>query len=441
MTDLKFEFEWADPEGIRGPEISATWAQLSIAVRGSAITRLLDYRAKSFRDSIYVPLYPLAEWLAANWWFLASEFQNPYKQNRPEFRRRHSLGANRDGYAFPELEVFSSGTKTTLIWTGGAPAWTRIEFLDRGQATIDASDFFQSSYDLIDSVIRRLDAQGVGNTYLHDEWAAIQATQRDADELEFCETAAGLGWDPYNVDDAKSKDILMLADKLGELTKEAVQAIDANDLKTQTAAIVAAVDAAKTSVIPFEKIRSSSNRPGWDANGALPWHEGYQRARELRRKLNLDGQPLHDMATLAQAFGEDEALLLNATEPSFELAKAPLIDGLTTLNHNDEPSFAFRPSGEHGRRFRLCRAVGETVTCPRSAAILTRSNSERQRRNRAFAAEFLAPARSLREKVTGIVVDDDEISDLAEEYGVSSYVIGHQIQNHQIAELANPIRA
>ncbi len=33
------------------------------------------------------------------------------------------------------------------------------------------------------------------------------------------------------------------------------------------------------------------------------------------------------------------------------------------------------------------------------------------------------------------VVDDEQVDDLAEEFGVSSQVVVHQIQNHKIAEL------
>ena len=70
MSELNFEFDWVDSEGIRGAELSTTWASLKIAVGDSVVTRIEDKRAKTVRDFVYVPLYPLAEWLATNWWFL-----------------------------------------------------------------------------------------------------------------------------------------------------------------------------------------------------------------------------------------------------------------------------------------------------------------------------------------------------------------------------------
>ena len=70
MPKLSFKIDWVDAEGISGPELSATWASLEIRAGDSIITRVLDTRAKTVRDFVYVPLYPLAEWLATNWWFL-----------------------------------------------------------------------------------------------------------------------------------------------------------------------------------------------------------------------------------------------------------------------------------------------------------------------------------------------------------------------------------
>ena len=78
--------------------------------------------------------------------------------------------------------------------------------------------------DFIDRVNRRLLARGIESTLLQDEWAAIQAT--DEDESEFCALSAGLGWDPYDLDDAMQGHVVELADKLGPLSVEAIPAID-----------------------------------------------------------------------------------------------------------------------------------------------------------------------------------------------------------------------
>ena len=171
---------------------------------------------------------------------------------------------------------------------------------------------------------------------------------------------------------------------------------------------------------------------------APPWHVGYDWARKLRRELGLDGQPLSTMTTLADALGEREELLHKATQHAVSLTSAPLVDGVVALNDDQSASFAFRQPSEQSRRFSFCRALAEILTSPRSSALLTRAHSARQQRNRAFAAEFLAPSLSLKERVPRLVVDGEEIDDLANEFGVSWLVIEHQIANHKIAQLAEP---
>ena len=106
MPGLRFKTDWVDADGIRGPELAATWAALEIRVEDSIVTRVLDTRARTVRDFVYVPLYPFAEWMAANWWFLMHEINNPAKEGDSGFLRRHAIGGDREGYAFPELGWF-----------------------------------------------------------------------------------------------------------------------------------------------------------------------------------------------------------------------------------------------------------------------------------------------------------------------------------------------
>ena len=75
---------------VQGPELASTWASLLIRVADSVITRVVDRRAQTVRDHVYVPLYPLAESLVTNWWFLLYEVGSPAKDDAA-FLRRHAL--------------------------------------------------------------------------------------------------------------------------------------------------------------------------------------------------------------------------------------------------------------------------------------------------------------------------------------------------------------
>ena len=445
MPKLSFKIDWVDAEGISGPELSATWASLQIQACDSVVTRVLDSRARTVRDFVYVPLYPFAEWLVTHWWFLTHEFGSPTKERYRDFHRRHSLGANREGYAFPNLEVVSSGSWTHLTWKRGRRPWTGVEFLEHGEMWIDSDEFRECCTDLIDQVIRRLISLGVDGTLLQEEWDAIRAA--DEDEVRFCQTAAGLGWDPYALDDHKRDWVVLFADKLGELLGEAIPAVNVEGPFEDWFPIVDAVFKTKRfRSLPLHRILSFRHDAYSDViaephsryhGRAHPWYIGYECARRLRQHLDLDGQPLPTMQRMAEALGEDVDSIRKVTKPPTGAGGWPiLVDGLITHSDNGSPAFALRRLSSDGRRFHFCRALAEVLLSPGSDALLTRAYSERQQRNRAFAAEFLAPSSGLRSRISRPVVGAADIDELAAEFGVSPYTIEHQIATHQIARIS-----
>src|SRR5688572_11940536 len=114
---ITLNFEWQDPGGARGDAHRATWARLEIVVNGTSVTQVDDEVSMAVRHAVYLPLYPLAEWLATHWWFL---FYEPWSPSRAEnYGRRHNLRWASEGFALPSFEVRPQGKTVQLIWTGG----------------------------------------------------------------------------------------------------------------------------------------------------------------------------------------------------------------------------------------------------------------------------------------------------------------------------------
>ena len=204
---ITFETEWVAADEIRGPELASTWASLLIRVDDTVITRVVDQRKQAVRDRLYVPLYPLAESIVSNWWFLLHEVGNPAK-NDDAFGRRHALVSIRDGYAFPKLQVVSSGNRTLLAWTPHSHPWAKLAYPHENQVWVDGNEFRESCANFVDRVIGRLVSRGIEGTFLQEEWASVQAA--DQDESRFCRTAAGLGWDPYALSDSQREAVFRL---------------------------------------------------------------------------------------------------------------------------------------------------------------------------------------------------------------------------------------
>ena len=300
---ITFETEWVAAEDIRGPELASTWASLLIRVDDAVITRVLDHRARTVRDHVYVPLYPLAESLVSNWWFLLHEVGNPVKNDDDAFRRRHALASVRDGYAFPKLQVASSGARTLLAWTPDSLGWAKLDYQDENQAWVDTNEFRESCADLVDRVIRRLLSCGIEGTFLQEEWAAVQAA--DHDESLFCKTAAGLGWDPYALSDSRRTAVLQLEDALDEaIFEEAIAVLDVEYLEAEAKAIATALKPGNSTRLPLEHVRAASTQTVV-RTGDNPWQAGYALARDVRQHLGLNHEPLPTMVALGEGLREN----------------------------------------------------------------------------------------------------------------------------------------
>lgn len=437
MPTLEFNFDWVDAEGIRGPELASTWAALCIRFADSTITRTLDERAKTTREFLFLPLYPLAEWLATNWWFLSHEFKSPNNSNDAGFRERHSLAAGREGYAFPNLDFVSCGSITRLTWRTESLPWARVTFLEQGEAWVDTAAFRVSCASLVDRVIRRLDAFGIEKTFLQQEWAAIQMA--DDEEVAFCATSAGLGWDPYALDDRRREWVIWLSTRLGDMLGEAVPAMVTPDDYDEWQDVARAIDEAKKfNRLPLSCVqRLHRNRIQETVTGTYPWEAGYAAARQLREALDVGrGDPLPTLSHIAQALQEEAGSLERGRDSQRSFVWPDMVDA-AVVQDDEGPAFAFRRLGklEEARRFHFCRALAEVLFSPGSDALLTKVHTERQMRNRAFAAEFLAPSMGLRQRVRRKVVANDDLNELAAEYGVSSRLIEQQFRAHRIADI------
>jgi hypothetical protein len=68
---LDVNIEWLEAPGVTTPELAATWARYEIWAGNECITQV-EAADGTFRRSVYGSLYPLAQWIASNWWLLTS---------------------------------------------------------------------------------------------------------------------------------------------------------------------------------------------------------------------------------------------------------------------------------------------------------------------------------------------------------------------------------
>lgn len=159
------------------------------------------------------------------------------------------------------------------------------------------------------------------------------------------------------------------------------------------------------------------------------WSQGYELARQLRNTLGLEDREHFVLADLSPSDKIEEAILVPQR-------KRQGFDALSAPNQLGSPEFVLRPGSELSKRFAFCRALFEFLHSPaQTPSLISAAISEKQKRNRAFAAELLAPERLIRERMSTDSIDWGEVEDLATKFEVSAYVIAHQIENHQLGEV------
>jgi len=431
---LRIEFDWEDPQAAKGPELRATWARLTIMVNGVPITQVQDYGARSVRDSIYVPLYPLAEWLAMHWWSLLYEYENLWRDASGSYAMRHNLRYAREGFALPDLAIHPMGRTVSLAWKVSDMPACRVRFLQEGGAHIETDVVHEALRHFITAVLRRLEIMEVHNTPLEDEWKAIE--EAEPEERDFCEAVAALGLDPYSLADADRNAIVQVSERLPmELAKDFFAVADMQHLTTQLYRLIVGVSSIKAlpgDLTPLKELQKATSKIG-----ALdtPWEQGYAYAKELRRQLGIEDRLIRNLHDFSACLRVDYQTLQDVILPPTN-STVHFFDALVDVNEKGSPGFLIEKRREEGKNFTFCRGLFEYLTSqPGVPALISATHSERQKRNRAFAAEFLAPAALLKEQLRGATLDEEEADDVAEVFGVSPHVIRHQIENHHLAYL------
>ena len=191
---------------------------------------------------------------------------------------------------------------------------------------IESEQFRARCADLIDHVVRRLDALDIAGTHLQEEWSAIQSA--DSEEFAFCSAAARLGWNPYAVEESKQAVVLKLADQVQRsVFDEALSALDPKFLQEGCTAITDAIVDSKTRGLLLERFHVEHEDVLTEATDGFPWEVGYQWARTLRRDLDLDGLPIATIGALAECIGEGPDLFESRT-PIPRLQRDVLIERL-----------------------------------------------------------------------------------------------------------------
>jgi hypothetical protein len=427
-TQLRVRIEWLDAPGVSTPELAATWGRYEVWVGDRCVTQV-EAADGTFRRSVYGSLYPLAEWIAENWWSLIAHVRPSAVDARywtwanvreQSWLARHNARGAGDGMAWPDLTLVPEGLVTRVRWAADRTlVFRQLRFVSNGESWIPSDDIQEALATTVEHVLDRLAEQDLPKTRLAEEWAAITAS--DADEREFCFAAARLGLDPYAVDEPTAEEIVRVGEGLpddlaGEFFDSAEPSALVGAVEWIGRSLPAAARAARKARRPVLELHEATQATTFDRlDPERPWIIGYQIARRVRETLDLvptqlfDIQPWVGRATVsAPSRGIQGAVAVESGRCGVVLGTEPL-----------DPVFG------------MARALGRALLRPeKQRFLLSGVRRDEERAAGAFAAELLAPAEGIREMLAALGTQNDSALDaVAGRYRVSPLLVRHQYDN------------
>jgi hypothetical protein len=422
--------EWLSAEGVTAPELAATWCRLTIEVGDHTVTQVEDLVAHSTRNSIFCSAYPLAEWIATQWWALRSHVRpaplldalsgRPVRQgeNTSNGLAAHDLRSAGDGFLWPRLFIVPEGTRTYLSWTADSePRAGMLRFISAGHMWARPAEVQRALSGFVGAVIARLQDAGVPDTLLEEEWDAI--TSADADETSYCDVAAAFGFDPYDLDAATTRKLEGLPAVLdSRLVADFAAAADPQRIDEDLSWLTHGLERISHSAGPAKGLLARLRGLTLDDDDSgPPWEIGWRQAREVRRTLRVDDtdpMPLEGLSVHKRLTSSDGALQAVGTGVSGHIE---VVIG--------------SPVGVPGGRFVDSRALWRCLHARDQPFLLTTAATFDQRVERAFAAELVAPAAGIAKlaRNRGGVVLAADVDGLARRFKASPHVISHQLEN------------
>lgn len=387
----------------------------------------------TFRRSVFGSLYPLAEWIATNWWVLKQHIRPSAVDTRYwawtnvrsyPWLRQHNLRAAGDGMPWPNMTLVTEGPVCRLVWRSDTRRTLGpIRFASSGTAVLRTPDMLERLAAVVYHVLERLAEHGLPKTRLAEEWLSVAAL--DAEELEFCAAVAQLGLDPFSVDDATAADVVRIAaalptDLVNDFFDSAEVSALAEAAKWAQKAVGTAARAAARAKEDLSVFLAAAAEYDRDPRASIerPWAIGYTMAHAVRQQLRLAVTDQFDTSPWVGVSVVSAPSRGIRGVAAVRSAKCGLV-------------FGGSPVSVQTSRFRQAQAIGRVVAHPdRETFLLSSAHGHAEKVARAFAAELLAPAAGIHELLLGIDDEPDSaLERVARDFNVSPLVVRHQYDN------------
>lgn len=417
MTDFRLSATWLDGE-TAGDALKRTRGLWEMAVGDEVLTQHVSAWSREVSNAVPVSLYPLCRWFAYNWWRLGHEPRHP-RLGHPDYdwRCAHELAAADHGFVWPHVLLVSDGEFMNVWCDTIAMPRQSLNYLGHlpGMQSVPLAQFQMEVARLIAETCERV--RGLPDEELTELWTLVQEDMRSPEQARLRQLEALMGYDPEECPSTLVQVALSLAEQMGlSALREVAPVLPQYVGKMSDCWGGGGLTATLQCRLPDVAAAIS---------GMLPWQAGVRTAQRLRQQMGLAEQSVDDRLL----FG-----LLGVTRRQVEESQTQPMPMTLGRSHGEGSYEVFaRKRNPVGRRFEWARLLGDALmgeTDGESAWLVSSDcASARQRRQRAFAAEFLCPFSPLEEMLDGDYSESAR-DEAAERFQVSPQVVEATLINH-----------
>ncbi len=430
---LLFECDPIDQPAAADPVERQTWCAMRIRIGARFVSRAWDKSLESERTSLYLPAFPVAEWITRNWWSLLNELcpseRVPSCVVNPTYMswtKRHCLRSADSALLLPALYLFHDGQSLCAEWQPDRQAAMPNmpgEFITGGTEQLDSHATEESLAQFVIDILSRV--EGVDDDRVRqmtEQWRAIQGAGDE--ERGFCTLAGRMGLDPYDPDEMTDELARFFEDAIlrpdDPLVRDLTEVAEPSRIRQQWSWATKVGTELGLGPNPMRVPLGLPSR-------ALPPPEfGYQLARRVRAAANLGSEPLECVEEVAKSFLQREF----RTEERNHLPGREILAIVGRSAAGDVVAAGPQRGHPHAQRFLVARnAFHAMVTTGESPRLITNAYSWDQKASRAFAAELLAPQQVLIERMAANAADPQTVLALSEEFQASTIMIERQLEN------------
>lgn len=406
---------------------SANWptgsddvAEISLRVGDSVISRIADTEKGTLRDFFRASSTGLAFWLADNWWRLRWETISDASFPGVDWRLRHELNSASGGALWPPAMVFSAGNRIAFAPSVGKNFVSGPQSYLGFKIGMVAADEYERELDSFFAAVLAHCATTVDGKALSTLLKQIAAERNEPELAGWRRLEACLGFDPDAAPDAVINALVNLEDLAGEEGVE--EAAHAQPGTRAAQSLILAIEAARASSVKIDLGLVDSLKRDWNLPSyASPWQMAEAAAMELRSIIGVT-KGLLDHTCFADIFQARWDDLKSATATARDLPYGARM-GDKTKSH-----VALQTLKPYVRRFELARQFGDAVwQKDASFGIVSRSKSDRQKFQRAFAHSLLCPFEHLQRVIDVNAPTPEAMEIAARKFGVHPSVVHNQL--------------